>query len=474
MTPSNHPAISARNDAELGTSTSSDNMELTGWVPWGTRDYYRHPRYRGYLHETTHRSLIPPTVLSEARARKVPNDKRVKRHSIQDELDDMISCIHDGTLKPAIPARAEHMVPGPSGDFIHVRQAVLDFKKAGQEIPLGWQVVLQDYYNSRRRLRKTTRALGANRARSAFDKTRGATRTTTRSREGARKSKIFDRTEKSFRPKSKMRAALDEGRGARQDRPGTGRSQTNGSSTNKEDWGASLKGQPRVTAGLRKPKKPEATGPGSYRKLTIRDPFDTDNGARQGVSASGELDSEARREKRFGKPPDDGRYESKGRYRRIMRRPQANTKDFDLGHALLNAAPEAGVLTHHRQGPKANKPASGEGSARPHTKRFQKSSLRDSLLDRGSPVSGGDDWSYPARGSPNMRSGASGRQESGSDTRKAGKKTRSPLPPADADLVSESGKRMRGPYKAQRPRQTRALKTTPAWALPRTAEEATF
>lgn len=435
---------------------------------------------------------MPPTVLPKARARKVPNDKRVKRHSIQDELDDMIGCIHDGTLKPAIPARAEHMVPGPSGHFIHVRQAVLDFKKAGQEIPLGWQVVLQDYYNSRRRLRKTTRALGANRARSAFDKTRGATRATTRSREGAMKSNRLDRTEKSFRPKSKMRTSLGESLGARQDRPGYERPQTHGSSTKKESWGARLKGQPRVTAGLRKPKKPEATGPGSYRKLTIRDPFDTDNGARQGVSASGELDSEARREKRFGKPPDDGKFESKGRYRRIMRRPQANTKDFDLGHALLNVAPEAGVLTHHRQGPKANKPASGdgsarphtkrfqkssgwgEGSARPHTKRFQKSSLRDSLLDWGSPVSGGDDWSYPARGSPNMRSGASGRQESGSDTRKAGKKTRSPLPPADADLVSESGKKMRGPYKAQRPRQTRALETTPAWALPRSAEEATF
>ncbi|KAK7708653.1 hypothetical protein SLS63_013459 [Diaporthe eres] len=58
-------------------------------------------------------------------------------------------------------------------------------------------------------------------------------------------------------------------------------------------------------------------------------------------------------------------------------------------------------------------------------------------------------------------------------TRKAGKKTGSPLPPAEADLVSESGKEMKGPHKAQRSRQTRAPKTTPAWALPRSKAEAT-
>ncbi|KAG6362361.1 hypothetical protein INS49_010591 [Diaporthe citri] len=463
-----------RNGAEPGTSTSVDNMEAPNWIPWGTRDYYRHPNSRGYLHKTAHRSLKPPTVLSEARARKMPGDKRKKRHPIQDELDDMISCIHDGTLKPAIPAKGNFMVPGLSGDLIHVRQAVLDFKKAGKELPVAWHVVLQRFHESRRRLKKTARALGATRARLAFDKTRRTTRTTTRSREGPLKSKRLNGTERSFRPKSKMHASLDESLGARRDRPGTERPQTNGSSMNNVDGGARLKSRPRATAGSPKPKSSEATKPGSSPKLTIRDPFDTDAGARQGVSASGELDSKASRGKRFGKPPGDGKFEPKGRSRRIMRRPKGTTKDFDLGHALLNAATEPGVSTHHRQGPKANKPDWGEGSARPRTKRFQKSSLGNSLLNWGSPVSSGGGRSSPAPSSPNRRPGTSGRQESGSDTRKAGKKRGSPLPPADADLVSESGKKTKGPYKAQRPRQTRALKTTPAWVLPRSGQEATL
>lgn len=445
---------SARNSAEPGTSTSLDNTEATAWVPWGTREYYRNPNSRGYLHKTTHRSLKPPTVLSEDRARRTPEDKRKKRNPIQDELDDMVSCIRDGTSKPAIPSKGTFMIPGPSGNLVHVRQAVSDFRKAGEKIPVGWRVVLRNFYASERCLKKTARAPGETRARSAFDKTRRTTRTTTRSREGALKSKRLDGTGKSFRP-------------------GTERPQTNGSSTNNEDGGARLKGRSRVTAGPPKPKKSEAKKPESRPKLTIRDPFDTDAGVRQGVSASGELDSKDSRGERFAKSPDDGECESKGRSRRIMRRPKATTKNFDLGHALLNAAPELGVSTHHRQEPKANKPASGDGSARPHTKRFQKSSLGKLMLDWDSQVSSGGGRPPRAPGPRGGKPGASGRQESGSDTRKAGKKTGSPLPPADADLVSGSGKTIQGPYKAQRPRQTRALKTTPAWALPRSKEEAT-
>ncbi|KAL2281923.1 hypothetical protein FJTKL_11198 [Diaporthe vaccinii] len=480
MKHSEHLSCSARNSAETGPSTSLDNTEATFWVPWGTREYYRKPELRGLLHKTTHRSLIPPTVLSEARAQRTPEYGRKDKatgawiwNPIQVELDDMISCIRDGASKPAIPSKGAFMVPGPSGDLVHVRQAVADFRKAGKKIPHGLRVVLGDFHASRRISEKTARGPGEIRARSAFDKTRRTTRTTTRSREGALKSKRLDGTGKSFRPKSKMRDSLDESLGAHQDRPGTERHPANGSSTNKEDGGARLKSRPRVTAGSPKPKKSEATKPGSSRKLTIRDPFDTDAGARQGVSASGELDSQASREKRFGKLPDDGEFEPKGRSRSIMRRPKATTKYFDLGHALLNTAPEPGVPTHHRQGPKEDKPASGDDSARPRTKRLQNSSLGESMLDWDSEVSSGGGRSPRAPGPRNEKPGASGRRESGLDTRKAGKKTGSPLPPADVDLVSESGKKMDGPYKAQRPRQTRAPKTTPAWALPRSEEEAT-
>lgn len=301
---------SARNSAETGPSTSLDNTEATFWVPWGTREYYRNPKSRSFLHKTTHRSLIPPTVLSEARAQRTPEDGRKDKatgawiwNPIQAELDDMVSCIRNGTSKPAIPSKGTFMVPGPSGDLVHVRQAVADFRKAGKKIPLGWRVVLGGFYASRHISEKTAVGPRETRARSAFDKTRRTTRTTTRSREGALKSQRLDGTGKSFRPKSKMRDSLDESLGVRQDRPGT--------------------------------EPPHAPG------------------------------------------PQDGK-------------------------------------------------------------------LR-----------------------------ASGRPESGSDTRKAGKKTGSPLPPAEADLVSESGKEMKGPHKAQRSRQTRAPKTTPAWALPRSKAEAT-
>lgn len=439
MKHSEYLSPSARNGAQPGTSTSLDNTEATGWVPWGSRQYFRNPVLRGLLHKTTHRSLKPPTVLSEARAWGTPEEKRKKRHLIQDEFDDMISCIHDGASKPAIPAKTKFMVPGPSGNMVHVLEAVSDCKKAGKKIPVGWRVVLQSYYASRVILEETARAPGETRARSAFDKTRRTTRPTTRSREGALKSQRLDGTGKSFRPKFKMRALLDERLGAHQDRLGTERPQTNGSSTNMEDGGARLKSRHRVTAGPPKLKQPEATKPGSRPKLTILDPFDADAGVRQGVSASGELDPKASRQKRLAKSPDDGKFDTKGRSRGIMRRPKTTTKNFDLGHALLNAVPEPGVSTHHRQGPKANKPDWGEGSARPRTKRFQKSSLGKSMLDWDSPVSSGGG--------------------------------RSPLPPADADFVSERGK---GSYKAQGPKQRRAQKTTPAWVQPRSAEEATF
>lgn len=479
MKHSEYLSRSARNSAETGPSTSLDNTEATFWVPWGTREYYRNPKFRRLLHKTTHRSLIPPTVLSEARAQRTPEDGRKDKatgawiwNPIQVDLDDMISCIRDGASKPAIQSKGTFMVPGPSGDLVYVRQAVADFRKAGKKIPLGWRVVLGGFHASRRISEKTARGPGEIRARSAFDKTRRTTRTTTRSREGALKSKRLDGTGKSFRPKSKMRDSLDESLGAHQDHPGTEPPQTNGSSTDKEDGGA-RKGRSRVTAGPPKPKNLESKELESRPKLTIHDPFDADAGARQGISASGELDSKASREKRFRKPPDDGEFEPKGRSRRIMRRPKATTKYFDLGHALLNAAPEPGVSTHHRQEPKADTPALADGSARPRTKRFQKSSLGESMLDWDSEVSSGGGRSPRAPGPRDGKPGASGRRESGSDTRKAGKKTGSPLPPADADLVSESGKKMDGPYKAQRPRQTRAPKTTPAWALPRSKEEAT-
>lgn len=409
--------ISGRNDAEPGTSTSSANTEANARVPWGARDYYRHPVVRGLLHKATQRSLEPPTALSESQARRTPwtsprypitgVSEGKARPTLQDDFFDMISSIHDGTLKPAAQARAASMIPDLSGNWVHIRQAISDAREAGKEIPITWKAILkQDKITaSIRRLGETARRLSATRARLAVGQSRRTTRPTTRSREGAMKS--------------------------------------------------------------------EAAKPRSRPRLTIRDPFDTDAGISQGVSAPGQLSSGATREKGPGRRPEDRKFECKGRFRRILKRPRVGTKDVDLGKALLNAVPEPEVSIDHRQGPKASRPPSGEGSARPRQRRYQKSSFGKLLLNLGNPVSGESGRSPPAPDSRDRKPKESGAQKRGSDTRKAGKQRSSPLPPAEADFVLEGGEKMKGSYNGQRSKQRRALKATPAWVLPRTAKEAT-
>lgn len=415
--------IPGRNDAEPGTSTSSANTEANAWIPWGKRVHFRNPIFRGFLHKTTHHCLEPPTALSESQARRTPwmssrypitgVSEGKPRPSLQDDFDDMISSIHDGTLKPASPAKGGFMIPDLSGNWVHLRQAVSEAKLAGKEIPLAWKVYIAEKLRaSRRRLRENARPLSATRAQSAVRQSRRTTRPTTQSREGALKS--------------------------------------------------------------------EAAKPRSRTKLTIRDPFDTDAGISQGVSAPSQRSSGAIREKGPRRWPEDGKFEPKGRFRRILKRPRVGTKDADLGKALLNAVPEPEVSIDHRQGPKASRPPSGEVSTQPRPRRYQRSSLGklflnlgNAVLNLGNPVSGESGRSPPALDSRNRKPKESRAQKRGSDTHKAGKQTSSPLPPADADFVSEGGEKTKGPYKGQRSKQRRALKTTPAWVLPRTAKEAT-
>lgn len=469
--------LSGRNDAEPGTSTSPDNTEATASVPWGTREYYRHPRFRNFLHGTTHRSLKPPTALSGSRARKIPWEYRrdpntgvleqKTRPSLLDELDDMISRIREGTSKPAIPGKGSFMIRDFSGDWVHVRQAVLDARKARKEIPLSWKVVLREFHASRSRMKETARSLGETPARSAFGTTRRTTRPTTRSQGGAWRSDGLRSTQKGHRPVSKMRGPFKEALGVRQDRRGTEHPQSNGSSTDKDDGKARLEIGARVSARTPKPRKSK-----SRPELMICDLSDLDAVNRQSVSMSAELDPKTSREERTGTSPEDGKPERRDRSRRTMRRPRATTKGLDLGQALLNAEPqpEPEAPVYQKEGPKIRKIASGDVSARPRAERSQKSSTRQLLLNPGSPLSGGSGRSPQAPTSPSRRSGASGAQKSGPDTTKAGKRTRSPLPPAD---VLEQGKRMKGSYKEKRPKQARVSKATPAWVEPRIVKGAT-
>lgn len=112
------------------------------------------------------------------------------------------------------------MIRNSSGDWVHVRQAVLDARKARKEIPITWKVVLRDFHASRRRLRKTARSLGETPARLAFGKTRRTIRPTNRSQGGAWKSDGLSCTRKGHRTKPKMRGPFNEALGVRQDRRG--------------------------------------------------------------------------------------------------------------------------------------------------------------------------------------------------------------------------------------------------------------
>lgn len=471
--------LSGRNDAEPITVTSLDNTEATTLLPCGAREYYRHPKYREYLHRTTYRSLKPPTTMSESQARRTPwkyrlnpttgTREKASRPKLQDELNDMIRRIRHGTSKPAIPSKEGFMIRDSSGDWVHIRQAVLDARKAGKEVPFAWKVVLKNFHahDSRCRMKETARSLGETPARFAFGTTRRTTRPTTRSQGGAWRSDGLRSTQKGHRPVSKMRGPFKEALGVRQDRRGTERPQSNGSSTDKDDGKARLEIGARVSARTPKPRKSK-----SRPELMICDLSDLDAVNRQSVSMSAELDPKTSREERTGTSPEDGKPERRDRSRRTMRRPRATTKGLDLGQALLNAEPqpEPEAPVYQKEGPKIRKIASGDVSARPRAERSQKSSTRQLLLNPGSPLSGGSGRSPQAPTSRSRRSGASGAQKSGSDTTKAGKRTRSPLPPAD---VLEQGKRMKGSYKEKRPKQARVSKATPAWVEPRIVKGAT-
>lgn len=471
----------------LGSPTSLDNTGETPWVPWGRRAYYRHPKYRNTLLRTIDRSLEPPNALPELRARqklwarfKNPTTgvrEKVEKPGIQEELDDMIRCIRDGASKSATPSREEFSMQDLSGNWVHVRQAVSDMEKTGKEVPSAWRSLLKYFHAMNRRRRKTHQpAFGTRIARPATERARRTKSPSIRPRKGSPESKKLDRTDKLSRSQPKLRASLD-GVGVREDPPGTARPEFNGNSTSKGDGGVDPKSRLRGSAGPPKPKKSETVKRASRPKLTIRDPFDTGAGAHQGVPAPGKLGSKAASEMRPRKSADDGELETKGRPRTTMRledpiMKRLIMKRLDLGQALLNVATGPEVSPQHSEGPKANKFASGEGSARPRPRRSQKSSLGKLLLEEGSPVSDGSGQSPRAPGSRDRKSRLPWARKSGGDIRKSGEQTSSPLPPADADVVLKKGKKIYGSHTARRPRPSRAVKPTPAWVEPRGREEA--
>lgn len=432
-----------QNDAVSGTSTSSDGTLATLWVPWGTRDYIRSPPYRKMLRDTTLRSFQTPKEVFRRRARRAPSadplnpttepPERQPMPTPKKKLNDLVSCIREGASKPGSPPKGGNMILDHSGNWVHIRTAVQSAKRAGEEISPGWRAMLRMSLSAEAKKRVLNLA---------HDRSGKTTRHTPRPRQWHPTSKKSDEIRKSLGSRSKLRVSVEKGTGIRQDHHRAERPESGGGSTSVEDGGERPESRRRASAGPRT----RAFRP----KLKIRDPPVTDAAARQGASAAGKLAPVATCEKGPVRSPDEGGFKSKSGSRRIMGRPKATTEGFELWSALLNAGHEPEGSAHRRQGPRSDEPALPVGPAQPRKRRFQKPSYDRVTLDQGGPVSRGNGRPPEDCGSGNSEPGASGSQERSPDTREAGQRARSPLPPADADLDSVRTKKTKGAYKEKR------------------------
>lgn len=466
------------------TSTPAHDTETTRWHPWGHREYYRTPSRRRVLYEATQRSFEPPKTLPqfcETNNRTLrPNSSTGATNgaaytTIQDQLDELLNCIREGASKSASPGRGPFMVEDFSGNWVHIREAVLRARSEAKDIPLAWKDILTSFHAwriSRKKLEgKSQFPVPPRGTRSASDKTGRTTKSKTRVQQRDPRRKGSDRV-KSPPQQSKFRRSSGAGLDIRQDGRGAGRPELRGDIKSKDVKKASPKSRSRGSARSQKPQKLDATTRASGPKLTIRDPFDEDAGVRQGVSAPRKLASKASHEKTLANSPDESQPQTQHRSRKTMRRPRVTTKRSQLWDALLNGAPEPEMSTHQREGSNARTPASGKTSARPRTKQYQKSSLGKTLADTGSPVSSGSGRSPTGSGSWKGKADTPRARTLSPGTRKSGKSMSSPLPPSDAELSSENAKKMRNSYEARRAKQARAAKPPAAWVLPRGAKEA--
>lgn len=370
------------------------------------------------------------------------------------------------------------MVEDFSGNWVHVREAVLRARSEDKDIPVGWNDMLRSFHVARMR-RKLKKLEGTSQfpvpsrgTRSASDKTGRTTKPKTRVQRSGPRTKGSDRSVKSSPQQSKSHRPLDAGLDIRQDDPGAGQPKLSGDVRSKEVKEASLKSRSRGSAGSQKPEKSRATTRASRTRLTIRDPFDGDAGVRQGASAPRKVASKATHEKTLVTSPDESQPKTQHRSRKTMRRPRATTQIPQLWDALLNGVPEPEISTQQREGSNARTPGSGKTSAQPRTKQSLKSSLGKTLSDIGSPVSSGSGRSPTGSSSWRGKAGTTGAQTRGSGNRRNGKNMSSPLPPSDAELSSENAKKMGNSHEAQRAKQARAVKPPPAWVSPRGAKEA--
>lgn len=461
------------------TSDPAHNTETSPFVRWGHREYYRNPPYRKALYKATQRSFEPPKALSQFReTRSTRATKRVAYPTIQDQLDELLNCIREGASKSGSPSREAWLVEDFSGNWVHIREAVLRARSEAKDIPWGWKVILRGFHAARmgHKLKKLEGAsqfpVHSRGTRSTSDKTGRTTKPKTRVQQRYPRTKGSDRSVKSSPQQSKVHSPLDAGLDIRQDDPGAGRPKLSGVFRSKEVKEASLKGRSRGSVGSQKPQKSGETTRASRTKLTIRDPFDGDAGAPEGASAPRKLASKASHKKTLVASPDESQPQSLHRSRKTMRRPRTTTKIPQLWDALLNGLPEPEISNSQREGSNARTPASGETSARPRTKQSQKLSLGKTLSDIVSPVSSGSGRSSTGSGPWKGKAGTPGAQTRGSSNRKYGKNMSSPLPPSDAELSSENSKNMKKSHEARRAKQARAVKPPPAWVSPRGAKEA--
>lgn len=232
---------------------------------------------------------------------------------------------------------------------------------------MAWKIILRTLYarreNQRLELKGTSRSPVPFRvSRSACDKTgrtRRITRPKTRCQQQSSRSKGSYGSDVSSPQQSKIHGLLDEGLGTRKDDPGAGQPELRGDSRSKEDKESSFKSRTRGSVVPQRLEKSKETTRASRTKLTIRDPSDKESGISQGVSTSQTLASTASHEETLVTSSNGSKPETRGGARNPLRRPRVTAKSFDLGKALLDAAPQPVGISNQRDAPDAKTPVWG-------------------------------------------------------------------------------------------------------------------
>jgi hypothetical protein len=385
----------------------------TPFWPLGARDYYRNPFHRKALHEATQRTFEPPTLSQYPKTEdswglrfnpamrafeKVPVPRVL---AVQNALDDLINSIREGASKPVLrPKGVPFQVQDNSGNWVHISQAVSTAISEGKEVPPVWQFLLKEFRaktpNASKRL-KFQRASGAQApsgfsrvARDKLGRTRGIIRPQRRRQLPSSRYKGPYVSDASSSQQPKMPGPVDEGPGSRGGdlRAAYHIFRRDTSSTGREDKKSNLpslsRGPSRLAAHQRL-EKSEATVRASCNKLTISHMLEKDTGVRRGGSASQKLASKASHEETLAASSNERKPEATTRSRKVSRHPRITAVKFNLGTALLDAAPKPVGISNQRRVPNARTPAPDKASSRPRTEGPQTSSLANLLLEFGDP-----------------------------------------------------------------------------------------